>query len=252
MNEVLQLKSVKWDPRTRIILAVCLSALALIIDHAVGLFVIFVVTVVLDLVLRKGGTIVNKKRILQAGVFFVFVTILQSVFHSNRGDSLVLLFGRPFLTEEGLYLGVLFLLRLLIIMFSALIIASEDSRYVIQGLVKFKLPYELAFMTILAIRFIPLFAEEFNKSMTSIQLRGLDLKKIPFRKSIQVYSYLLMPVLANMFVRAKEMALAMEMRCFRAYRQRSSYVRLRFHGNDYVMIFLALSLTAAGIICTAI
>jgi len=86
-----------------------------------------------------------------------------------------------------------------------------------------KVPYEIAFMVSIAVRFLPIFRNEMIDMVTALQLRGIDLKKLGYREKIKVYQYLLLPITTNSILMAKELATAMEMRGFRAYAQRTSY-----------------------------
>ena len=59
----------------------------------------------------------------------------------------------------------------------------------IYGLIAMRLPYELAFMVLLAIKFLPLFKEEFTDSIIAVQLAGTDLIKIPLGKLCHIITY---------------------------------------------------------------
>lgn len=246
-EETINLARKTWDPRTRLILVMCLSSLALICNQINYLLPILIITSIITYFESKGNSVIGRKRFKSLLFLCIMIAIIQSLFHPS-GQTIIEVHSFPFITTGGINQGVLFLLRMLIIIISAIIVAIEDRRYVIQGLIQFKLPYELAFMTVTAIHFIPMFQEEIRNSLTAIQLRGLDLKKISIRKRIKVYTYILIPVSAGMMIKAKEMALAMEMRCFRAKEKRSSYIILKFSVMDYSAITIMLTLTITTII----
>jgi energy-coupling factor transport system permease protein len=42
-----------------------------------------------------------------------------------------------------------------------------------------RIPYEIAFMVSVAIRFLPLLTDEIKNVVTAVQLRGIELDKIP-------------------------------------------------------------------------
>ncbi len=235
------------DPRTRIICALCVSLLAIVCSDLRFLLPLFVFMLMLDIFLYADRLKVWRKRLFGVFCFFLAIAVLQSVF-SKRGDPLVSVKGFSLLTKTGLEQGIMFLLRMCVIILSAVFLSAEKRRRTVQGLVQMKMPYELAFMLAVALRFIPIFSEEIRNALTAIQLRGIDLKHIAVKKRIQVYTYLFLPILGTTIVRAKEMALAMEMRAFRAYQTRTSYVELKLKAVDYVLIPAAICLTAALIV----
>lgn len=82
----------------------------------------------------------------------------------------------------------------------------------------------------------PLLQEEITDMMTVIQLRGVNLKRIPLARRLKTYAYLLMPMIASVLMKSRELSMAMEMRAFRAYPTRTSYRRLTFTTPDYVVM----------------
>jgi energy-coupling factor transport system permease protein len=175
-------------------------------------------------------------------VFFAIV-VLQSIFNRS-GEVLLNLGDFTILTTGGLLKGIEFLFRISIIVFSATIVASSNYRQVVQGLVQLRIPYEIAFMVSVGIRFLPLLKNEFTDILTAIQLRGIELKKVPFKKRMQVYSYIFTPVVAGAVNKARKLSIAMETRAFRAYPRRTSYLVLKMVPRDYAVIVISFFLTA--------
>ena len=64
-----------------------------------------------------------------------------------------------------------------------------------------------------------------------------------------MYVSLLMPAVTGMIAKAKDMAVIMEMRGFRAYDQRTSYLTLKLRGGDYAVMALTVMGTAAVFAC---
>jgi energy-coupling factor transport system permease protein len=110
------------------------------------------------------------------------------------GQTLLAVGSVKLVTAGGLLKGAEFLLRMLIIITSAGILTTSNHREIIQGLVQWKLPYEIAFMASMGIRFLPVFAEEFRDAMIAVQLRGVDIKKLPLRQKLEVTASLFQPV----------------------------------------------------------
>jgi energy-coupling factor transport system permease protein len=160
---------------------------------------------------------------------------------------LIRVFSINLVTEKGLLMGVKTFVRMLVILTSASIMTTVNYRETVQGLVQWKVPYLLAFMVSVALRFLPIFAGELKDSLTALQLRGIDLKKIPFGKKLRVYVYLLTPVVMSVLKRAQTLSMAMEARAFGAYPSRVSYLVLKLKARDYIVQLTSVLLSAAYI-----
>jgi len=94
-------------------------------------------------------------------------------------------------------------------------------------------------MVTMAIRFLPLLRDEAVDMLTAIQLRGVNLKKIPLLRRLKMYSYLLAPLLISVLLKARDLSLAMEMRAFRAFPRRTSLRTLYLQPADYLVMAMA-------------
>jgi len=139
--------------------------------------------------------------------------------------------------------GIRVILRMMIIIVSATIMRGSSSREIIQALVQWKIPYEIAFMVSLAIRFLPILRDEAKDVFTAIQLRGIEVEELSLYKRFKVYSYLFMPVLSGVIYRARELSTSIESRGFRAYPERTSYIKLRLSLKDYILMITSMLFT---------
>ena len=62
---------------------------------------------------------------------------------------------------------------------------------------------------------------EFQKTREAIELRAIDLKKIPLALKPQAYMLFLFPVLARSLANVKFRAISLELRAFRLYKSRT-------------------------------
>lgn len=239
----------KFDPRTKLVMILAISLIALFCNDLRYLSAVLPVSVLLVLLLCGADCLRNALKKMK-GIFLLFfsIAVIQSIFTAGE-HALVQIGSVKLISLEGILLGALFLLRISAVMIAAVLIATEDSRNTIQALIQWRLPYEIAFMCALAVRFIPLFGQELRSSVISIQLRGVDLKRVPGGKRIHMYVSLLMPAVTGMIAKAKDMAVVMEMRGFRAYDQRTSYLTLKLRGGDYAVMALTVMGTAAVFAC---
>lgn len=226
--------SAKLDPRSKMILVLCLTTAALIISNlyfVLGLGAVSILTAT-ALGINFWELIRRFRRIV---ILLFTISLIQSIFTPDA-HVLLQVFGVRLLTQKGLMLGVKTFVRMLVILVSGVIMSTSNYREAIAGLVQWKMPYTLAFMVSLSLRFIPVFMEEFNDSLTALQLRGINIKKIPLRQKARVYLYLFTPIMLSVLKRSEELAIAMESRAFGAYPTRVEYLVLKLNPYDYAVM----------------
>jgi len=231
----------KLDPRTKIAIVLSLSTLSLIYDDISMLIVILSVSCLCS-VLMNSNLIAILVRLKKLICVMAAIAIVQSLF-TKTGNTILKIGTVTLLTDYGIVKSLEFVLRLGIIIVSAAIITTSSSREIVQGLVQWRCPYEIAFMVSVAIRFLPIFKEEMTDMVIAIQLRGIDLKRVKLKKKIKVYKYILFPIVTNSILKAKELSTAMEMRGFRAYPSRTSYMTLKMQNTDYIIIVISFVFT---------
>lgn len=241
-------QTAKLDPRTKIISMLVFSSLAVLLSSLSSLACLFLLALLIGLLLSSPRQIIRKALtyLLPLGLLFSFI---YSV--AQPGDAWLALGSVTILGKEGVMMALRLVLRMMVIITSAAWLVGESPRRLVQGLIQWRLPYEIAFMVVIGLRFLPLLREEMSGSLTVIQLRGVDLRRLPLCKYISVYTYLLLPVLAQAIFRARQLSLSLELRGFRAYPKRSSFFVLKLSRYDYLgqggaVLFLVLVLLAHG------
>ena len=236
------------DPRTKLFLVLAISSLAVFVKNIYILLFVFVLSCAAVTVtgISMWNLLKKTKRFF---MIFVAIVIIQSVF-TQGGQALIRVMDVTLLSDLGLTRGTQTILRFLIVISSASIMTTSKYREIIQGLVQIKIPYEIAFMVTVAIRFLPILRDEVRDIMTAIQLRGINLKQIPLMKRFKTYSYLLLPMISSVLVKSQELSVAMEMRAFRAYPKRSSFRILQFRQADYYVMALCAVLSLAIVVLT--
>lgn len=229
------------DPRTKIILVLCLTSMVLIIDNL--FFVLGIGLIAIVCALLMGVKLLNLiKRYRRILILLLTISLIQSIFTPDT-EVIVEIYGIPLLTQKGIEMGVQTFIRMIVIMTSGVIMSTSNYRDTIQALVQWKVPYKIAFMTALSLRFIPIFTEEFKDSLVALQLKGVDLNKIPFGKKSQLYVYLITPIIMSSLKHAEEISIAMEARAFGAYPQRVEYLVLTLKGADYIVMASSILLS---------
>jgi len=188
------------------------------------------------------------KRLWQAALA---IALMQSLF-APSGTVLLEIGNIPLLTGGGVLKGLLVLFRLALLITGGAMFTRYPQRALIQAMVQVRLPYEAAYMISIGVRFIPQMMEVMKDSLTALQLRGVEIEELRLRKRLSLYAYLLLPVVAASLQNARELAMSMEMRAFRAMRERTSYYRLSLNCGDIallcVVFLLAAGLAAAMVV----
>jgi len=227
----------KPDPRVTFLFIFLLSTASVVLREALPLTPVLLSAIVAAICARAPvGQVL--KRLRGLWIMLLSVTALQALF---SGDLL-----------HGLLTGAAVLARLVVLMLGGAALASYPGHVLVQGMLQLRLPYQLAFMVSAGLRFVPQFGECFRDSLTAMQLRGVDLRRLKPKTRLKIYTWLLMPTIALGLSRAKKMAMAMELRGFGACETRVSYDPLRMQAKDWLalagIILWAAGLTAAQIL----
>ncbi|KAF1083793.1 Energy-coupling factor transporter transmembrane protein EcfT [Sporotomaculum syntrophicum] len=241
MGVKLAVKMINLDPRAKIVIVLCLSTLAVFFNTPGLLLIVLIITLLLLQIFQvKYISLIYKFRRLLP-VLFVLLFI-QSAF-TGHGQVLVAFGDVHILTTGGVSSASCVLLRMLILFGSAMIIATSNSRDYVLALVELKIPYEIAFMVLIALRFLPVFVQEAKDTLIAIQLRGVDMQKVAWGKKIKVFTYIFSPLVSNVLLKANQLAISMEARGFRLYPRRTYLRVLKYNSLDYLITILSLSIT---------
>ncbi len=162
------------------------------------------------------------------------LVVLQLLF--NRSGEAVLSIGHfTLLTRGGVHTAVVTALRLTAVLLSAALVMTGEIRDYLLGMTQWHVPYEIAFMLMVGLRFLPFLREEAQDVMYAVQMRGVDLKKMPLRDRLRVYMSVIVPIVARTVQRSEQMAIAMEARAFRAMDRRTSMRRLKMKKADWLV-----------------
>ena len=142
-------------------------------------------------------------------------------------------------TQEGLESAALFTLRLATLVTAAALLTLTTSpleltdglERLLRPLRRLRVPsHELAMMISIALRFIPVLAEEAERLQKAQMSRGAEFGGGPVRRARKLVP-LLLPLFVSAFARADRLAVAMEARGYRG-EGRTSYRQLRLGRLD--------------------
>ncbi len=219
----------KLDPRTKILWLLVLSFLVFIVTDKYFVLEIFGI-VILTILLSK---LPLKSVWNSSKIFIILFTISYIILFS------LLLWD----FKKGAVEGVFFSIKFLVLILSSIVFAMSTSpRDLMLSLTKMKVPYELAFMLTLAIRFVPVITREINHVIDAQKARAHKIKFSILKPiaSMQTFLPILIPTFHLLLIKAFDLSLSIEARAFRAKPRRTYPPRLKFKFKDYVALILLI------------
>lgn len=229
-------KKIILDPRAKMVILICLSGPAVFTDDIFCMAALLVISVICSAVM--GADVSGAAPFLKAtAVMLIPLFIVQCIFVRD-GNPVLSVCGFSLVMSGGIAAGVLMVLRILTVVTSAMILSTSPSRDYLLALVRCRMPYELAFMIMTAMHFLPLLSAEAADMVSAVQMKGIDLKNISVRRKLKVYLSLMLPLLSRTLERAEAMSCAMQMRGFRSRPQRTYMRSLKLMRRDCLVIVI--------------
>lgn len=228
----------RLDPRTKMLCLILLMAGFLLMDHFIEYTL--ACAVVLGLMALSKVPISLYLRGLKPVLLILMFTLLYNAFFT-QGTTIIWSWGVISVSEEGGWIGVRFVLRIVLLMLLALILTLTTKPLVLaQGLetllaplTKLRVPVEqFSLMIVIAIRFIPTIVQELDRIMLAQKARGYDIRSLPFLKRMFAYVPLLIPLLLTTIQRAEQLTNAIEARAYGNGKERTRYSMLSFRRAD--------------------
>ncbi|MHA1745503.1 MAG: energy-coupling factor transporter transmembrane component T family protein [Promethearchaeota archaeon] len=116
-----------------------------------------------------------------------------------------------------------------------------------QAMIKFRIPYSMAFATSLSFRFIPTMAREAEIIIDAQRSRGHKIEQKGMINQIKSFFPLLIPLLMNSIRRAFHVAEALETRAFGVNKKPTYYFPLKFTISDWMVTISSMVLLILGI-----
>jgi energy-coupling factor transport system permease protein len=152
------------------------------------------------------------------------------------------------LTREGLIQGTFYSLRMVnFILLASILTLTTSPMSLTDGLERLLKPFEkigipahdIAMIMSISMRFIPILLEESERIRKAQLSRGARFEGNPVKK-IQSLVPVLIPLFLSAFRKANDLAFAMDARCYRGGRGRTSYHVLNFSLRDGLAAFSAV------------
>ncbi len=242
----------RLDPRTKVTYLAVVVLVDLLFLNPVFLLAVFITTLPVWLTSR-----VNLKPLLPQllGVGMTLLALMLFVFsfsgaigssgYVKPGEGGIPL-GPLVFYPASFDIGAVQLLRMGIPMITSLLVfATTDPTAFARALDKMKVPKEISFMIVTALRFFPLVIEEYTNVTQAQKVRGVSTKgPVNWFRSMQRTS---LPLLIIMLRKSRDMGIAVEGRGFGAKKWYGSLRVLKFERNDFLLfgwmaVFICIAL----------
>ena len=247
----------KLNGRTKLSVLFLFAILTITIDNPRSLFVLFSATLALHLC---SGTSVYKWKVLAIILLLGLWGSMfsQALFYSQNPRTPLWILIEPqagilgsitgglCVYREGIVYGAVQGLRSTTMMSLGLLVCwSSDPRQLLQALLAWGLPPQIAFMLVTAIRFLPVLAAETGEVITALQLRS---DSHAGRSSvIRHLPYIAKPLLARCLRRAQTLALSVVSRgFFLANHNSNGFVWNRLERNCCIISSLMIAIVVGS------
>lgn len=162
------------------------------------------------------------------------------------------------ITAEGVRLAIFMCVRLVLLVMTTSVLTLTTTPIVLTDAVENLLSpfkrigvpaHELAMMMTIALRFIPLLADETEKIMAAQKARGAAFDEGGLMDRARALLPILVPLFLSAINRASELAMAMEARCYHGGEGRTRLHELYYENRDRVagiLVALILALAVAS------
>jgi energy-coupling factor transport system permease protein len=236
----------RLDPRTKL-LVILLWMTAALASHGVKPVATFCAFILVTACLAKLPAALLLKNLRS----FLWLLLMTALLHAIMTPGRLLWFV-PWLdlsiTHEGLQSAAIFTLRLgAVVTAASLLTLTTSPLELTDGIERLLRPFrrlgvpahELAMMVSIALRFIPVLAEEAERLQKAQMARGAEFGGHPVARARKLVP-LLVPLFISAFARADRLAIAMEARGYRGGEGRTQYRQLAFGNLDAAAIFICL------------
>lgn len=244
----------RMDARVKCVLLLFLlvSAFLCFNFYALGALVLF--SVLLVAISR-----IPFKTILKSLKPLILVMLFTMILNLFYGDGKVLWqIGFLKITEGGVINAIFLAVRIIVLVLISSLLTYTTSPTTLTSaiesllapvkLIKPDAPHMVAMTMTIALRFIPTLIDEMEKITNAQKSRGADLDSGNLVQRAKALVPVLIPLFVSSFRRARELAYAMECRCYRGGVGRTKMNVARLHGIDFAAIGVVIAFYAVIIV----
>ncbi|RDD54152.1 MAG: energy-coupling factor transporter transmembrane protein EcfT [Candidatus Korarchaeota archaeon NZ13-K] len=218
----------KLNPTSKFILFLTFLILPLI-SPSIVLQVLSVAAQVPLVVMSRSGRRVLRS--LRASILFILLLLILN-----------------YATTGNIFFSAAMVMRLLAMIIASAIFMNGSSPSEIGDLLaKLRVPTSISFSFIIALRFIPVLADDFMNILSSQASRGYEIERGSLVRRAKSLIPVLIPLIVIAIRRAQQLAEALESRCFGSGLRRTSYVVYEVKLADVLAVVYSLSLLVLGV-----
>ena len=230
------------DPRTKILLTLLFIAITFIFRSYPALLLLLMI--ITGLAYRTGKPFQQSLRNLRLILYLAVVAVVANLL-LVKGTPLIDYGLLRHVSREGVDISAKMVLRLILLASAASLLTFTTTPFALtDGLETLLKPLnrigfpvsEVALMTLIALRFMPIIVDEAKKLILIQSARSVDFNRGNLLERTRSYLPLFIPLFAGIARRGDAMATAMEARCYRGSAGRTKLRPLEFSGADIASV----------------
>ncbi len=243
----------RLDPRTKFISLIAIF-ISLLFTKQLPFYIPWLIIAFITIAVAR----VNVRILFRPLRYFFWLFILTFLFHALLTPGRVFYHFRGiYITFEGMQNGLLFSLRLfLIILFTYLFSMTSDPMDLTDALArlfsplrKLRVPVDDLFTIVhISLRFVPTLLAQGKRIALAQKARGLDFN-VSLIYRIRYAMPLIIPIVVLSYKRANELAFALESRWYNPGKPRTSFADFRFHALDLAIMALLFIIIGGTHLC---
>lgn len=250
------------DVRTKLIFMFFTIIIILVWENIFYQIALFAVVLFLAFNSRMDSDQIKKTFILMMPI--ILISVLAQAFFNIRGvTELVTLFTIPewvpvfngpvTLYWEGLVFGFMVVFRFLTpVLALPMVVLTTDVNDLVLGLVKMKVPYKVAYIFSIALRFVPFIFAQVDAISEAQRLRGLAIEKMNIFQRVPVFASMAVPLILGSLLRAQTLDVVLQSKAFRGTADRTYMDEINLRTTDYVMIAAMILILVGSIVMRAL
>lgn len=241
----------RLDPRTKIFGMLAIMVALFFVNNWIGL--VYAAVVVFAVLFASQVPLKFYIRGVKPLRWILLFTAAVQIFLTP--GEIIWQWGIVHITAEGVRLAIFMCVRLVLLVMTTSVLTLTTTPIVLTDAVENLLSpfkrigvpaHELAMMMTIALRFIPLLADETEKIMAAQKARGAAFDEGGLMDRARALLPILVPLFLSAINRASELAMAMEARCYHGGEGRTRLHELHYENRDRVAgILVALILALA-------
>ncbi|MEE0434634.1 MAG: energy-coupling factor transporter transmembrane component T [Peptococcaceae bacterium] len=242
----------RLDPRTKIFGMLAIMVALFLVNNWVGLLYAAVVVFAV-LLLSKVPLKFYVKGVRPLRFILIFTALIQLFLTPG---TVLWQWGILHITAEGVHLAVFLCVRLVLLVMTTSVLTLTTTPIVLTDAVENLLSpfkrigvpaHELAMMMTIALRFIPLLADETEKIMAAQKARGAAFDEGGLMDRARALLPILVPLFLSAINRANELAMAMEARCYHGGEGRTRLHELHYENGDRFAGVILIAILAVAL-----